>query len=169
MKLLALLLTPLLLAACASDPEPVRSGAQPVARSPASPPSSLQVHRAAQRAAVVRHVQSMLGAPYQYGGTTPAGFDCSGLVWYSHQQSGIQVPRTSAQQFRTVKNIDRRRMAPGDLLFFRISRSRGYHVATYLGGGRFIHAPSSGKQVSTDSLDNPYWRKRLVKVGNYYR
>jgi len=110
--------------------------------------------------------KDMLGVPYHYGGQSPSrGFDCSGLVVFSFEKAGIPVPRTTYQQFRSSRPVKRARMQAGDLVFFRISRSRISHVGIYLGDNRFIHAPSSGKRVSIDRLDDPYWAKRFVRAG----
>jgi cell wall-associated NlpC family hydrolase len=108
----------------------------------------------------------MLGRPYRYGGASPQGFDCSGLVYYSYNKAGYKVPRTSQRQYRDslpVKHAERRE---GDLLFFRIE-GKVSHVAVYLGNNNFIHAPSSGKRVGIASLDQPYWKQRLTKTGRF--
>ncbi len=110
---------------------------------------------------------SMLGKPYRYGGATPRGFDCSGLVYYAYRRAGIAVPRTTREQYRHAEHIAVSSIRPGDLLFFRI-HSRGIsHVAIYAGQGRIIHAPSSGKQVTYARLDSPYWRRHLAAAGRY--
>ena len=121
-----------------------------------------------ERQYVVRTAQSMIGKPYRYGGNSPSrGFDCSGLVEYSHRVAGISVPRTSTQQHRRARLVALSDLQPGDLLFFRIQGKTG-HVGIYLGDGRFVHAPSSGKAVTITTLDNSYWKPRLIGAGNYY-
>ncbi len=110
---------------------------------------------------------AMTGKPYRYGGSGPTAFDCSGLVHYAHRQVGIQVPRTTAQQYRHAKRVPRSDLRAGDLVFFRI-QGKLSHVGLYTGDGRFVHAPSSGRSVSIAHLDNPYWRKRLVGAGRLY-
>jgi len=112
--------------------------------------------------------QSMIGTPYVYGGRSPKGFDCSGLVQYTHHLVGLDVPRTSREQRKRAHPVSYSRLSPGDLVFFRISWRNKSHVGIYAGKGRFIHAPSSGKQVSYASLKNPYWRNRLVGAGRFY-
>ena len=87
------------------------------------------------RDTVVVTAREMLGAPYRYGGTTPRGFDCSGLVWYSHQRAGISVPRSTRQQLKSVTPVSTASIRGGDLLFFRIDGRNSYHVGIYLGGG----------------------------------
>lgn len=115
---------------------------------------------------IVRVAESMLGTPYKYGGISPKrGFDCSGLVYFSHRQNGITLPRTSHAQYRASKPVPRRALRRGDLLFFRVSSRKVSHVGIYLGNNRFVHAPSSGKKVSIGRLNSPYWKKRFVRGG----
>ena len=119
-------------------------------------------HDAAPVLAVVR---GLLGTPYRYGGTTPNGFDCSGLIYYAHQQAGMVVPRTSQEQLRNARPIPLSRLRAGDLVFFTLKGKS--HVGMYAGSGQFIHAPSRGKRVSYADLLNPYWRTRLVAAGRF--
>ena len=104
-----------------------------------------------------------VGVPYRWGGDTPQGFDCSGLVHYSYAKVGITVPRTTREQRRAMRRVDIAAAETGDLLFFKTWR-KGWHVALYLGHGEFVHAPSTGKRVTVGSLDNPYYRDHLVDV-----
>ncbi|MES9873244.1 MAG: C40 family peptidase [Candidatus Sedimenticola sp. 6PFRAG7] len=121
-----------------------------------------------RRRQIIRTATAMIGKPYRYGGTTPEqGFDCSGLVQFSHNQAGIRVPRTAAQQLQNAKSVDFNRLQPGDLLFFRIN-GKPTHVTIYLGGGEFIHAPSSGGRVRTEQVSQPYWRERLYGIGSFF-
>lgn len=127
-----------------------------------SVPESGQSSSIRSRAAAV--AQDMVGVPYRYGGRTPRGFDCSGLVHYAYQNAGLNVPRTSADQYRAARPISLRDASPGDLLFFKGWRSVS-HVGIYLGNNRFVHAPSTGKNVMITRLDHEYYRDRLVGVG----
>jgi murein DD-endopeptidase len=136
-----------LLAACASAPSP-----SPVVTDPA----------AADRAA--SHALKMVGKPYKYGGSTPTGFDCSGLVQYSYKQAGVSLPRSTDGLLSTSAPLRGSRLRPGDLLFFDQEGKKKSHVGIYLGDGRFVHAPSSGKTVRTDKLDSPYWKKHLSEA-----
>lgn len=106
--------------------------------------------------------QRFIGKPYRYGGETPAGFDCSGLVHYSFGRAGIAVPRTTGALVRDGRRVARGRLRKGDLLFFNQDGKRASHVAIYLGDQTFVHAPSSGKHVRRDRLNNPYWRKHFA-------
>lgn len=110
--------------------------------------------------------KGMVGVKYRYGGESPSGFDCSGLAYYSYKHAGLTIPRNSSAQQRAAKHVDLAQASPGDLLFFDTSWNR-HHVGIYLGGGRFVHAPSKGKKVSIDSLDDGYFRKRLTGVGRF--
>lgn len=151
------------LAACSHAPV-VSTPAPPLA-SPGHAPQPTD----ASRRTVISTAQRMLGAPYRYGGASPAGFDCSGLVWFSHKRAGIRIPRTALQQRRSaLQRVAVRDLKAGDLLFFRIGARRTDHVGIYIGNGQFIHAPSSGGRVSRASLTNAYWRNRLQAAGNYY-
>ena len=117
---------------------------------------------------IVSAARKQLGIRYRFGGKTPyQGFDCSGLVWYTHKQNGIKVPRNSYRQLQQAEPVRLSRIRPGDLLFFDLGTRKISHVAIYVGNRRFIHAPSSGKRVKYASLDNPYWRGRLVAAGRY--
>lgn len=101
---------------------------------------------------------------YRRGGTSPkTGFDCSGFVRYVFQHAlGIELPVGSAAQFRVGDRIDRSQMQAGDLVFFRIAGQRISHVGIYVAEGRFIHAPSAGKVVRVDSLEESYWARRFA-------
>jgi murein DD-endopeptidase len=106
----------------------------------------------------------MVGKPYRFGGSSPAGFDCSGLVQYSYRQAGVALPRNTDQQrsvSRLVKVADLRR---GDLLFFNQEGKKYGHLGIYIGDGKFVHSPSSGKSVRSDRLDSPYWKKHLSEA-----
>jgi len=116
---------------------------------------------------VVAIARSQLGTPYDYGGDDPRGFDCSGLVYYAYHRAGVNVPRTTSEQRQDAIPVSLARLRPGDVVFFRVSRRKPSHVGIYAGHGRFIHSPSTGKVVSYASLDNPYWRKRIVGAGRF--
>lgn len=116
---------------------------------------------------IAAHALAMNGKPYRYGGNGPASFDCSGLVHFAHRQSGVDVPRTTATQYRQSHKVAYSAIQPGDLLFFRISGKLA-HVGLYTGNGQFVHAPGSGRKVTTAKLDNPYWQRSLVAAGRLY-
>lgn len=139
----------LLLAACASLPQaprPADAGAGP---------------------RIASGALAQIGRPYRYGGDTPrSGFDCSGLVHYAAVGAGLLgVPRTVAMQYRAARPVPLDDLRPGDVLFFAFGRRQPTHDGVYVGGGWFVHAPSSGGHVARASLDNPYWRRHLIAAG----
>jgi cell wall-associated NlpC family hydrolase len=105
-----------------------------------------------------------IGVPYRYGGSTVNGFDCSGLAQYAYAHAGKKIPRTTAQQWQRLSPIDRKHLAVGDLLFFRID-GKISHVGMYLGDDRFVHAPSSGREVSVASLNSAFYKRAFVRGG----
>ena|GEM_PF-1544866 len=112
--------------------------------------------------------KKMLGVPYRWGGTTPAGFDCSGLVYYAYRKVGLNPPRTTWDQYQRVRRVDPSNLRVGDLLFFRLGNGRVSHVAIYLGQNQFVHAPATGSRVSYARLTMPFWRQRFIRAGRLY-
>ena len=107
---------------------------------------------------------TMVGKPYHYGGNSPAGFDCSGLVQYSYGRVGVTLPHGTGSLRRVSQPVSKNHLQRGDLLFFTQEGKRSSHVALYIGGNRFVHAPSTGKKVYITSFDDPYWRRHLTEV-----
>ncbi len=107
---------------------------------------------------------SFLGTPYRYGGGTPEGFDCSGLVQFVFREVGVDLPRMTRDQSRFGSATTLRTMLRGDLIFFRIDRDIISHVGIYVGRGEFVHAPGTGKYIRIDSIDNSWWRRRVKAV-----
>jgi peptidoglycan DL-endopeptidase CwlO len=90
-----------------------------------------------------------VGVPYRWGGTSPAsGFDCSGLVYWAYGRLGVELPHSSYALYDRGRRIARRRMKVGDVLFF----SGLGHVGIYVGRGRMVHAPHSGRRVEVIGL-----------------
>jgi cell wall-associated NlpC family hydrolase len=108
---------------------------------PAGPPPPL----AGGAAGAVQAAESQVGVPYVWGGDTPAGFDCSGLVMWAYAQVGIGLPRTSGAQYGATTHIPLADIQPGDLLFYGPGGSE--HVAMYVGGGSMVEAPYTGASV----------------------
>jgi hypothetical protein len=98
---------------------------------------------------LLQHALALLGTPYRWGGTGADGFDCSGLVGYVfHSALGIDLPRVSRDMATTGELVtDRAKLSPGDLVFFG-HRGRVSHVGIYVGEGRFLHAPRTGRDVT---------------------
>ena len=113
-------------------------------------------------AGAARYALEMVGTPYRFGGKTPRGFDCSGLVLYSYALAGKQLPVNLGGQRAASRPVPRKQIRPGDLLFFDLTDEGRSHVGLYVGEGTFVHAPSRGKVVSTASLSHPYWRRHFA-------
>jgi len=112
---------------------------------------------------VIRTARGLLGSPYKYGGTTPAGFDCSGFVNYVFRTAaGLSLPRMTHDLVRFGKPIRAGRLQPADLVYFKIEHQKPLHVGIYLGNGRFIHAPSARGKVNIQSLNQDYWKTRFL-------
>lgn len=108
------------------------------------------------------YARDMVGKPYKYAGDTPAGFDCSGLVRYSYGKAGIRLPRDTRSQRDLSVPVSLRNLREGDLLFFDQEGKKASHVGMYIGNNRFVHAPSTGGKVRTDSLKAEFWKKHFV-------
>lgn len=131
---------------------------------PVSPPTQSQVETGLE---VVKAAAELIGTPYRFGGATPEGLDCSGLVFFTYRQAGQSVPRTALEQSAAVRAVPLDDLIPGDLIFFRMKSRKVDHVAIFTGQGRFIHAPSTGRVVSYAYVDDPYYRDRISGAGRF--
>ncbi len=116
----------------------------------------------------MRVANGLVGSPYRYGGSGPREFDCSGLVFFVHEQLGIRVPRTAAEQAAAASPVDALALTPGDLVFFTESGSQVTHVGIYAGNGQFVHAPKSGRPVGYGSLFDDYYLHTFAGAGRFY-
>ena len=107
---------------------------------------------------VVGIAMRYLGVPYVWGGASPRGFDCSGLVMYAYAQVGVSLPHSSYAQWNMGVSVPRDQLQPGDLVFFD---GLG-HVGLYIGGGMFVHAPHTGTVVQVASLDSGWYAATYV-------
>jgi peptidoglycan DL-endopeptidase CwlO len=117
------------------------SGGSAATAVPTSPPPPVP----AGIGGAIAAAEGELGVPYVWGGSSPSGFDCSGLVMWSFARAGISLPRTSGAQYAATTHIPLADIAPGDLLFYGPGGSE--HVAMYIGGGTMIEAPFTGANV----------------------
>lgn len=102
-----------------------------------------------------------MGVPYKWGGETPDGFDCSGYVAYVFREAiGKKLPRQVVDQIETGKAVSRSNLKPADLVYFWVREKKQLHIGIYIGGGRFIHAPSASGVINIQSLDIVYWKIR---------
>lgn len=107
---------------------------------------------------IVALAKQNLGVPYKWGGTTPSGFDCSGFVYYVLNTLGIKVSRTLSSMYAQGTEVSKSNLKPGDVVFFKNTYKSGLsHVGIYVGDGKFIHSPNSGKVVSYADLNSNYY------------
>ncbi|MDO6823864.1 C40 family peptidase [Marinobacter sp. 1_MG-2023] len=146
--------TSLVLGGCASNQQ-LQPGSAALQYSPAeSAPGSVKAEKLWQA------FERYQGTPYQYGGTTSRGFDCSGFITTAYSESlGQQLPRTTSQMLRHGDVVHRNSVEPGDIVFFRIA-GKDQHAGIYMGDNLFIHASTSSGVIMSE-LDGYYWRDRF--------
>lgn len=130
---------------------------------------SLEPGRHNLRRELVRTAHGFIGIPYRWGGESErSGFDCSGLTMVVYRQNGLNLPRVSRNQFQAGRKINLGSIQEGDLVFFATDGSgRVSHVGIYIGDGKFIHAPATGKRVTIEYLNHPYFRARFAGARTY--
>lgn len=121
------------------------------------------------RSELVLTAQRFLGVPYRWGGEDRTnGFDCSGLTMVSYRLNGLNLPRNSRAQFQAGRFVAKKDLQRGDLVFFATKGgNRVTHVGMYIGGGKFIHAPQTGKTVRVAELSNSFFQKTYVGGRTY--
>jgi N-acetylmuramoyl-L-alanine amidase len=108
---------------------------------------------------IVEYAKQYLGTPYVSGGNTASGFDCSGYVQYVMSNFGIEMPRSSTEQYSIGTRVDKSELLPGDLVYFKYSANsdRLGHVGIYVGDGNFIHSTVPGQTVKISPLNTGYF------------
>lgn len=118
---------------------------------------------------IINTAKSFLGTPYQWGGTSPSGFDCSGFTQYVLAQNGKSIPRTSQEQFASGQAVDKSQLQAGDLVFYNWSGgTEATHVGIYEGNGKMIHAPHKGDVVKEVDF-NSYGQNVYLGARRYYK
>lgn len=151
----ALLLVLLMLHGCASH--------SPVEHRGANAETPVEMTESSLRSRLQAVFERYQGVPYRYGGTTAAGFDCSGFINTAYQEAiGVELPRTTRQMRRVGEAVTRSQLQPGDLVFFDLE-VKDQHAGIYMGNGRFIHA-STSVGVTESRLDGVYWSPRFSQA-----
>jgi cell wall-associated NlpC family hydrolase len=121
------------------------------------------------RQELLKTAQSFVGLPYLWAGSSlDKGFDCSGLAMTVYRLNGLELPRSSQEQFELGAPVERSDLLVGDLVFFATSgRDKVTHVGIYVGEDRFIHAPGKGKNIRIDNLGRNYYTKRYLGGRTY--
>ncbi|MCZ6766706.1 MAG: C40 family peptidase [bacterium] len=139
-----------LLASCSSAPPPTSPQASPEPKEPTP-------------ADIIDYARTYMGAPYQYGGTSRKGLDCSGLVYSVYDRFNVELPRTVREQVKIGAAVQRTDLIEGDLVFFKTSgRWPVGHVGIYVGDGKFIHASTTARRVRVDTLTQDYFHWRFA-------
>jgi len=120
-------------------------------------------------AVAARTAERFVGIPYRWGGDNVVdGMDCSGFVRAVYNLCGVNIPRTSAEQFKAGEKVGRDDLVDGDLVFFGASADSINHVGIYAGGGKFVHAPRRGEEIRISTLDEKYFADHFVGAKRYF-
>jgi cell wall-associated NlpC family hydrolase len=151
-----------------AKPPELRAARPPVLRRPAEP--ATKAKPAGDMGAIAaRTAERFVGIPYRWGGDTVVeGLDCSGFVRAVYNLCGVNIPRTSAEQFRVGQAVGRDELQDGDLVFFGAAADSINHVGIYVGDGRFVHAPRRGDEIKVSALDEKYFSERFVGAKRYF-
>ena len=153
----------------------IKKGVEPVAGMPEEP----KVREPAKPAPVAkregmgnvaaRTAERFVGIPYRWGGENVVdGMDCSGFARAVYNLCGVNIPRTSREQFKVGESVSRDELQDGDLVFFGSSQDDINHVGIYVGNGKFVHAPRRGDDIKVSALDESYFERRFVGARRYF-
>ena len=116
-----------------------------------------------------RTAERFVGIPYRWGGDTVVdGMDCSGFVRAVFNLCGVNIPRTSAEQYKVGQGVSQSELKDGDLVFFGTGPDLINHVGIYVGKGKFVHAPRRGDDIKVSALDDAYFTKKFVGARRYF-
>jgi gamma-D-glutamyl-L-lysine dipeptidyl-peptidase len=116
-----------------------------------------------------RTAERFVGIPYRWGGNTVVdGMDCSGFTRAVYNLCGVNIPRTSLEQYRIGQNINKHELIDGDLVFFGDSESQISHVGIYVGDDRFVHAPKRGDDIKISPITGNGFAKRFIGAKRYF-
>ena len=121
------------------------------------------------RKEIVRTANQFIGVRYRWGGqSSSTGFDCSGLTMVVYRLNGLELPRSSRQQWKTGRPVYPDQLSKADLVFFATTGGeRVSHVGIYIGDNKFLHAPSSGRKIRISSMSNKYYKSRYLGARSY--
>jgi len=147
------------LAACTSAPP-----------TPEKPPEPTRIEYSETGQEIAIYALGLIDTGYRFGGKNPAaGLDCSGMVSYIYNKSaGIKLVGSAADMARKGRSVERKRLRPGDLVFFNTRNASFSHVGIYIGDDRFVHAPSSNGRVRIDPLSATYYAQRYEAARRYF-
>lgn len=119
---------------------------------------------------VVSAGESFMNLPYLWGGMSAFGYDCSGFTYTMHKANGYQISRDASDQAAEGKEVSFAELLPGDLLFFDYEEGRGniHHVGIYTGGGKMLHAPSTGRGIEIITLEGTKYERGLCIARRYW-
>jgi cell wall-associated NlpC family hydrolase len=135
-------------------------GLRPESR-PSVPPEAVSTSASAGDSLVITATR-LTGIPYQQGGDTPSGFDCSGFTQFVFAQHGVSLPRQAQEQYREGRSVTVEDVRPGDLVFFTTIAPGASHVGVAITRDEFIHAPSENGVVRIERLSEGYWTNRYL-------
>jgi cell wall-associated NlpC family hydrolase len=146
-----------------AQPQPAPQAQQAAELRSGTPRGAEQPAPSNRGAIIVSNALKFVGYRYRFGGTSPAGFDCSGFVYYVMKISGLNVGRSMYAQLNSGQRISTKDLQPGDLLFWSNTYKRGLsHAGIYIGNGKFIHAENERTGVRISSMYTAYWASRFT-------
>lgn len=111
---------------------------------------------------IINTAKKFIGGKYVFGGSTPAGFDCSGFTQYVYKQVGVNIPRATTSQATAGTRLSKSELQPGDLLIFSNTYKAGpSHAGIYLGDGQFVHAANPSKGIRLDNINSGYYNGKF--------